>query len=384
MLIKFENDMMNALKDFTQASLYVNDETYESITSDFKYFFGINECKWNDFLNELIIKLIEYSNEKKESIKIYGAYIINKQKNTYRSGKTIRFRRNAALKNTLEDTEIKNKTIYSDGEKKESIADLCIQTGDNGEAYFDDHSYISFLKKYFDLLLNEYGALPSHRREEIFFKQKYSVIEEAIKKHRILRINSGERKPFVRPYKLIADASVKYLYLTGYVGDKILSFRFSRITVLDNDSEDGSGELTINERKNIEQRIRESGIAYLAGKVSNDIEILLTDDGYDLFSNTIIYQRPDIAENAYGKKQIEMIEQTETEQLQESTGFKYTRRITFRCTERQAKNYFSRFGCDAVVVNPKELAEKCREFADKAARAYDGILGKQNKTARMD
>ena len=42
--------------------------------------------------------------------------------------------------------------------------------------------------------------------------------------------------------------------------------------------------------------------------------------------------------------------------------------------------YFSRFGCEAVVIKPKELAEKCREFADKAAKAYDVVLNRIEKT----
>ena len=143
---RFENDIRVALDGFTQASLYVNDEAYESITSDYKYFFGINECKWNDFLNELIIKLIEYSEKKKDSIIIYGIDLIKKQKNDYRSGKTIRFRRNAALKNKLREIEINNTTIYTDEGKRASIADIFIK--EYGDLYLDNPSYISFLKRY--------------------------------------------------------------------------------------------------------------------------------------------------------------------------------------------------------------------------------------------
>ena len=234
----------------------------------------------------------------------------------------------------------------------------------------DRAGYSSYIKKYLDALLNEYGSLSPDIRERIFFDEKYEQILGCINKKCPLRIRSGGRDYPVRPYRLIGDPAVKYLYLVGYVGERIHTFKFARLIVLDCAMDSmGKNLLSKAETAEIERRIATSGIAYLSETVLGDIEVLMTDRGFDLFSNVIIHQRPDLS-SAKDVQPVERLSADETERYRELTGLGYTYRVHCSCTKRQAEQYFLRLGCNAVVVSPAELSASCADFIRRAAAAY--------------
>jgi hypothetical protein len=77
----------------------------------------------------------------------------------------------------------------------------------------------------------------------------------------------------------------------------------------------------------------------------------MTDRGFDLFSNVIIHQRPDLAAEK-DVSPVEKLTAEETERYRELAGLYYTYRVRCCCTKRQAEQYFLRLGCNAVVVSP--------------------------------
>ncbi len=371
---KYKGDLEQAIDDFKQASLYIKTDAYESIMSDYKYFFGINERNLNDFINELTVNLIEYSVTNQDIIIVNSAELLQNKKSPYGSGKVLRFRSTKILNNVLKETETSHNSIVSDNKKRDSIANVFIE--EHGDLFNDEPSYSSYIKRFIDLLLNKYGALPTHKREAIYFRHKHTIITECIAKHRRIRIKTNGEEFIIKPYSLLVDPSVRYLYLTGYVDDKICSFRFSRITIssLDNRFDDNNGDLTYKEKEQIKNRILGSGVAYLSEKVIDNIEVLLTEYGYYLYSEVIIHQRPDLKESGTLQDPIEELPETEIDQFRKATGFEYTKRIHCSCTKRQARLYFSRFGSEAVIITPRDLSEECRKFADDASKAYNGIL----------
>ena len=94
-----------------------------------------------------------------------------------------------------------------------------------GDLFNDEPSYSSYIKRFIDLLLNKYGALPTHKREAIYFRHKHTIITECIAKHRRIRIKTYGEEFIIKPYSLLVDPSVRYLYLTGYVDDKDIFFQ---------------------------------------------------------------------------------------------------------------------------------------------------------------
>ena len=371
---KYKSELEQAIDDFKQASLYIKTDAYESIMSDYKYFFGINERNLNDFINELTVNLIEYSVTNQDTIVIKSTDLLQNKKSPYGSGKVLRFRSTKHLNNLLKEIETSHESIVSDNNKRDSIANVFIE--EYGDLFSDEPSYSSYIKRFIDLLLNKYGSLPTHKREAIYFRDKHTIITECINKHRLIRIETNDEEFIIKPYSLLVDPSVRYLYLTGYVEDTICSFRFSRISIssLGNQFDDNSGELTYKEKEKIKNRILGSGVAYLSEKVIDNIEVLLTEYGYYLYSEVIIHQRPDLKESGTIQDPIEQLTNDEIDSLKKATGFEYTKRIHCSCTKRQARLFFSRFGCEAVIITPRDLSEECRKFADDASKAYNGIL----------
>lgn len=379
----FSNDLEEVINSFSSFTLYINVDSFQNITADFKSFNSIGECRLNDFLNRLLIKLIEHSTGRREFVCIYTDRFEELRKHGKDSGIKQTFKMNHLLKEELYNAEMRDSTLcnrYDDTMCAVAYMLFPEKRPDSknySKSYFaninDRAGYGSYIKKYFDALLNEYGSLSPDIRERLFFDEKYEQLSDCINRKCPVRIRSGGREFTVRPYRLIGDPAVKYLYLVGYVDDRIHTFKFARIIVLDSNMESmGKNLLSKAETAEIEKRIATSGIAYLSETVLKDIEVLMTARGFDLFSNVIIHQRPDLSA-AKDITPVEKLSAAETEHFRELTGLFYTYRVHCSCTKRQAEQYFLRLGCNALVVSPAELSASCADFIQRSANAYSAL-----------
>lgn len=372
------DELRDRINYFNQTSLYINNDAYQNIDSDFRNFNSIGECKLNSFINDLLVKLIRFSKTKQELINVYKADIDKLKKHNVHTGRVHRFRPDKQLRELLKSMEVSNSTVYINKNSKRtvSVAEVYSEKSSSsgyGEKEYSRTGYASYLKKYLDHLLNEYGSLSTENREKVFFSEKYKMIAECIREKKIVRIRMKGIDHDIRPYEIIGDPSVRYLYLIGYIDENIVSFRFSRLVITNTSFERSSGELSYDEEEQIKKRIESSGIAYLSEEAVPDISVLMTDIGYSLYSDIIIHQRPPLAKSTADKAAIEMLSESETEKYKEMTGQVFTRRIHCCCTARQAQLYFTRFGGEAVVTSPDDLAKECLSFAVKAAKAYTSI-----------
>lgn len=209
--------------------------------------------------------------------------------------------------------------------------------------------YNDSIGNYLKAIYEEYALLPSYKREEIFFKDKFHIIENAILNKRKLKFNimrkidpkKGDfyiRKFYLSPFEIIQDKNNTYNYIVGYseeiksdgtTGDKIpASFRISRIDhIAIMNSMNAS--ITKADLKSLETEIAQKGVQYLAGEIV-DVIIKFNDKGFEAFERTL-YMRPKIEKK-----------------LKDNT-------FLFKTTKVQAINYFFKMGRDIEVIEPEDL-----------------------------
>ncbi|MDO4554980.1 MAG: WYL domain-containing protein, partial [Lachnospiraceae bacterium] len=207
---------------------------------------------------------------------------------------------------------------------------------------------------YLKCILEEYATLPYIKREKIFYKKTYDIVENAIESHKLLKVQTlGKRQFHVYPYKLIEDSLSTRCYLACYSKEpsktgnekKPASFRIPRLSDIRIMKE--SGHLTKTEIKQLEQTIADRSIQFLVGE-EDEIRVYLTDEGIRKYQEQI-YLRPPKDPVA-------------------STRNEYV----FHCTQTQAEYYFFKFGADAKILSPQCLQEKFSQMYLEAAKHYDG------------
>ncbi len=114
--------------------------------------------------------------------------------------------------------------------------------------------------------------------------------------------------------------------------EKIASFRLSRVNKVSEKRRKANLKNSKTTKREIEQAIKERGVAYLLSEPSKYI-IELTQNGMNM-CNTIMTYRP-----AFTSK--------------EKDGNNY--RLSFECTKKQIRDYFFKFGKDAEILYPTEL-----------------------------
>lgn len=212
---------------------------------------------------------------------------------------------------------------------------------------------INYSKYFVELLFEDYCRLPIHIREQIYYKNKYKDIDSCIQKQNKLQINVNGLTFIAFPMYITTDSFNNYNYLVCYSKRsretneeyKISSFRLSRIDKIEElDIED-------EEKKQIQTCINKllykkdmSAPEFLNGEII-EIQVFLTSEGKNKYKS-ILHKRP----HTY-----------------EVNGDIYH----FKCTEFQAIAYFSKFGKDAVIVEPKTLKDKlCKFYLD----AYENYI----------
>ena len=111
-----------------------------------------------------------------------------------------------------------------------------------------------------------------------------------------------------------------------------------------------SGKLTKAEQADIETCVKKNGIEFLVDQ--NEIgNVSLTQAGFRMYQ-TILHLRP------------EAVEKVPDPNISGNVI------LTFHCTRLQLSYYFFRFGKEAKILEPAELAQEFREGYDAAAERY--------------
>lgn len=219
----------------------------------------------------------------------------------------------------------------------------------------DEEQYYSRPGLYIRSVIEEYCSLPFIKRERIYRKDIYEIIERACQEKRILKIKAnyyGKNQLFyVYPYKIMPDPFHTQSYLVCYSRkaedeekDKIVaSFSMARIntpTMLTK-----TFHLNKQEISHIESQISNYSPAYLVGK-PEQIRVKLTKKGKQSYQSRL-YSRP------------ERIESLSTDDI-----------YVFNCTQQQIYDYFFPFGADSEIISPEDLRIRFRNVHEKALKQY--------------
>ena len=252
------------------------------------------------------------------------------------------------------------------------------------ELDFADY-YDNKIGKYLKAVFEEYTLLPKHIREQIFFKETYDTITNAIDKKKKIKIAlnekispSGEKLPqqkyLFAPHSIVQDSTKSFNYLVGYsekindiysvdeygntrksseVEEKMIScIRLSNISHASMQVSMSRG-LSKNDIALLEEALNERTAMFLTNDVI-DIKVKFTDKGLDSLKRQI-YMRP------------HMFEVSSTD----------PNLYTFKCTKMQAIFYFFKFGWDATIIEPVSLKEEMFKRYNRSVYSYQGYTKKQ-------
>lgn len=222
--------------------------------------------------------------------------------------------------------------------------------------------YQDKLGLYWKAILEEFCQLPYSEREKVYQKECWNSIQSAIagKKRLKLVLRSSYQKAegstkiwYMKPLSIQQDSEKMYNYLTGMMRSeldeewKCGAIRISSIVGCR--AQESYGGVTLEEKRTIEALIKQNGVQYLSsGKQTQTIQVRLTKQGTELY-HRILHLRPMF-----------------TDRHQEGDTWIYE----FDCLPWQIEIYFFKFGKDAVVLEPKYLAEKFREKYLEASMSY--------------
>lgn len=209
---------------------------------------------------------------------------------------------------------------------------------------------------FFKAILEEYCEQPYVERERIYFKDHMDEIQLAIDYHKLLKVTlitknkrTGSPKNnimYVKPFCVTQDSERLYNYLVGMISSmregpwQIGSIRLTSILKCDHQMHPMT--ITLSTRTEIEEEIKRKGVQFLSdNQAAQRIVVKFTPKGERMY-RSMLHLRPQ-----YLKKTDDGI-------------------YEFNCSIHQAKNYFFKFGEDALILEPRYLASS---FADKYQRA---------------
>lgn len=213
--------------------------------------------------------------------------------------------------------------------------------------------YQNSRKKYLEAIINEYVSLPYYKREIIYFKEKYEKINSAIENRYIIEIEVKNKKYKICPYSIETDKSTNYNYLICSEADNsdLISFRFQNIRIVSEN--EGVFPKRSAETINIHKKIIEQyGAPYVEGNGDPIIKIRLSKQGFENYKSWNS-QRPLTATK---------------DPMPESDGSVI---LTFECSKRQIRNYFFKFGKEAVILEPADLKETFKSDYKEALAEYE-------------
>ncbi len=203
------------------------------------------------------------------------------------------------------------------------------------------------LSQYLKDMFSSYLSIPRNEREAVIFKDAYEDIEKAIKGHRVLSFThtaTGDGRAYlVEPYIIASskEEQCNYLLCKDRNSDKPRTFRISRLRSVFVTPD------TFTIDPSLQKELRDKAIRSPQA-VSSTVHAV-------------------VRFNQYGVKKFRVITKNRPE-VSKIEGNLYH----FDWPELQLKDYFIRFGRDAVVLEPASLKEKIREFYYRGLQEYSG------------
>ena len=319
--------------------IYLSEDIKTRLATDAELFEFTREngtVNLNGFLKELIVNYFDqYRNDNEEFLKSLLGELT--------SAKELKPRTASALADKIIRTYINNK---DSGTGKSAVITLTV----SGASYeiiqiiennlLKDNSLSGYIK---DMFLS-YLSIPRNKREEIIFKDTYESINKAISEGRQLSFSSKghDRKVIVEPYLIATSKEEQFSYLLCHDrrAKKNRSFRISRLSNVFITSN------TFTKDPKIEDELVRKGLRS-PHSMSEDIHavVKITERGRQMYT-IIVKNRPYVTY---------------------IDGDEYH----FDWPEMQLEDYFRRFGKDAVVIEPKSLRTKLRNYYSRALEAYD-------------
>ena len=318
--------------------IYLPEDIRSRLINDaelFEFMRGDEAVNLNGFLKELIVNYFDQYRQESEEL-------LNGIMEDITSVRSIRNRDAAALADKIISTYIRGDAASSG---RRSVITLTV----SGQSYniiktiednlLQDKSLSGYMKDMFA----SYLAIPRSRREEIIFRDTYETIQKAVSERRRLTLSSSSSvlKFKAEPYIIAAskEEQCNYLLCRDVKTKKARTFRISRIRTPFVTSEKYPVDERFAERiRTIAMRSPQSASADIHASVQ------LTEAGKRKY-RLIVKNRPAVT-------RIE--------------GDVYI----FDWPEMQLEDYFRRFGKDAVVLKPKSLKTRLRNYYAQALEAY--------------
>ena len=209
---------------------------------------------------------------------------------------------------------------------------------------------------YIKAVIEEYCQKSFLEREEIYAKENFETIEEAIRYKKILKLQSATGEMLkLKPYRIIPDPLSMYHYLIGYAVPESdspesesysYSCRISNLKYIKMLHE--KSFITQNDKKSLEKELQKKGSQFMIGELC-EARIYLTDEGISLY-NRIWHLRPQYTNIS-------------------PDGHTYT----FLCSPNQIHYYFFKFGKEAIVLSPEDLRIHMNTMYKEAVEAYKQI-----------
>ncbi|MCR5449810.1 MAG: WYL domain-containing protein [Solobacterium sp.] len=318
-------------------TINVTERLYNRITDDIRVYGKLKnngEPNINDFLNTVISNYFdEYSDSYSDMIGRIGQVIGENEKGSRRKAQEI-----VRLMNMPRDTGTKQKTNRHIAVKptKYSFNEDRLEEIDRISAEYG----LSF-SEYFRNMLESYFEMPQYKRERIYYKDLCSTIETAIRKQRALRIRTQRSSIMVYPRYLVSSQEELFNYLLAEDPEgKCYTFRISRII----SAAVVNREVCAYRPENDEYFRQALKSPQYSGVYDDHICVELTEQGKNMF-RVIYFDRP-VPVRTEGNL------------------------YWFSGSVMQIRNYFSRFGKDAVIIEPVYLRKQLCSYYEEALNAY--------------
>lgn len=221
--------------------------------------------------------------------------------------------------------------------------------------HFPEDQYYKNVGQYVKAVLEEYAEKSFFEREEIFYRETLQMIEHCTKTGTLLRLEFQNGVYDMKPYGIYPDREQEYHFLAGISCPKgapaseaqITSVRLSQILSVQTRSY-RSGRLTNEQKKEIQNLIRTSGIQFLNQEPAEDIVVYMTKEGVRKYRK-MLHLRPLLVKK---------------EDYEDYSIYH------FHCTQLQARFYLFRLGGDTYVLKPAALREALKERYLAAAKMY--------------
>lgn len=235
--------------------------------------------------------------------------------------------------------------------------------------HFPEDQYYKSVGQYVKTVLEEYAEKSFFEREEIFYRNTLQMLDHCAANGTLLRLKFMNGEFDMKPYGVFADREGEYHFLAGIscpkgapaTEEQITSVRLSQILSVQTRSY-RSGRLTHEQKKQIQQLIRTSGIQFLNQDPAEEIVVYMTKEGVRKYRKMLHLRPLLIKKEDYEDHSI----------------------YHFHCTQLQARFYLFRLGGDTLVLKPDSLREALKERYLTAATMYQkdpqDLLGSSGAT----